>query len=646
MGAFAPFPPLPSGATDYVIDHYGFRVEPGDTLRLFEESRAKRETQAERQQRQWSDFLSECGGTESAGSNAGVSSTSAYTPNDVDMRLHKLMASKKGRKRLKQMVRGGVPPELRPRVWHFLAGASTKREAHRDADYYARLLETVEAGEAKDKASEAQERRTTMSSGVRGSSMSIGVRSELLAILEQIDKDINRTFPGHPIIAAPEGQAALRRMLRAYCAGRNPHTGYCQGMNFVGAMLLLVMQNEQDAFWMFVLMIERLLPADYYTDGLVGVRVDSSVLVDLMQQRLPSLYQHLHDTGVLPMLPIVTTQWFISLFVFWLPTETLMRLWDCFFYEGLRNKNKIFFRVALTMFKMHEQEFKQMSDVQTVMEGLRQMSRLSFDADALMSELYFGKWMSHFTTSAMEKAGEVHRLEVLEEVQRLAERRAATAKALLSKSLESSRESSMTRPSKPSKEGAYLEEVESIRESINSRAEVARRMSAALADESESDGDGEAESGVDDTSSPSSSEQLAGVPAGSEWQPRAYLLKRSPAAMRGGDMLKMWAWQRRWFEIVDGTFSWYATRETAARGGDPLGRVPLSMVLTARAAADPGYFEVDLGNRVIKLSLYGVPKALRDEFVSKWIGAFVNQDVVGSATDQARSNKAKFWKVQ
>ena len=192
-------------------------------------------------------------------------------------------------------------------------------------------------------------------------------RSELLAIVEQIDKDINRTFPGHAVIAAPDGQAALRRLLRAYCAGRNPHTGYCQGMNFVAAMLLLVMRSEQDAFWMFVLTIERLLPADYYTDGLVGVRVDSSVLVDLMQQRLPSLHQHLASCGVLPLLPIVTTQWFIALFVFWLPTETLMRLWDCFFYEGLRNKNKIFFRVALTLFKMHESELKLLTDVQALM---------------------------------------------------------------------------------------------------------------------------------------------------------------------------------------------------------------------------------------------------------------------------------------
>ena len=62
--------------------------------------------------------------------------------------------------------------------------------------------------------------------------------------------------------------------------------------------------------------------------------------------------QHLASCGVLPLLPIVTTQWFIALFVFWLPTETLLRLWDCFFYEGLRNKNKIFFRVALTLFKV------------------------------------------------------------------------------------------------------------------------------------------------------------------------------------------------------------------------------------------------------------------------------------------------------
>ena len=40
----------------------------------------------------------------------------------------------------------------------------------------------------------------------------------------------------------------------------------------------------------------------------------------------------------MPMLPMVTTQWFIALFVLWLPTEALLRLWDCFLADGLKSK--------------------------------------------------------------------------------------------------------------------------------------------------------------------------------------------------------------------------------------------------------------------------------------------------------------------
>ena len=59
------------------------------------------------------------------------------------------------------------------------------------------------------------------------------------------------------------------------------------------------------------------------------------MLVDLLQQRLPTLHAHLDATGVLPMLPLITTQWFLALFVHWLPSTTLLRVWDCFFHEAL-----------------------------------------------------------------------------------------------------------------------------------------------------------------------------------------------------------------------------------------------------------------------------------------------------------------------
>lgn len=48
----------------------------------------------------------------------------------------------------------------------------------------------------------------------------------------------------------PGGQAALRRVLRAY-SYYDPEVGYCQGMNFIAGMFLTVM-SEEEAFWLLV----------------------------------------------------------------------------------------------------------------------------------------------------------------------------------------------------------------------------------------------------------------------------------------------------------------------------------------------------------------------------------------------------------
>ena len=162
--------------------------------------------------------------------------------------LEQLLQRLRKTKRLRAMVRGGIPRELRPRVWPCLAGATAKKSGLDDGSYYERLLQAVEEGERTELAAREQ------AQGAR-------VSSELLDALEQIEKDLGRTFPEHATMSKPEGQAALRRLLRAYCAGRNPRLGYCQGMNFLGAMLLLVVGSEVDAFWMLVVLVERLLPA-------------------------------------------------------------------------------------------------------------------------------------------------------------------------------------------------------------------------------------------------------------------------------------------------------------------------------------------------------------------------------------------------
>ena len=104
--------------------------------------------------------------------------------------------------------------------------------------------------------------------------------------------------------------------------------------------------------------------------------------------------------------------------------------------------------------------------------------------------------------------------------------------------------------------------------------------------------------------------------------------------------------------------------------------------MEACACLAAGYFEVDLGNRVMKLALHSVPKRQRDDFVAQWINALVNQQarghahahatlsahrspprhslpieghvyrtphrtaqVIDSIKEQSKTNKAKFWKV-
>lgn len=56
-------------------------------------------------------------------------------------------------------------------------------------------------------------------------SLHLTERCVLLQCL-QIEKDLHRTFPGHPVMDT-SGRNALRRLLAAY-ARRNPSVGYCQ----------------------------------------------------------------------------------------------------------------------------------------------------------------------------------------------------------------------------------------------------------------------------------------------------------------------------------------------------------------------------------------------------------------------------------
>ncbi|EER05043.1 TBC domain containing protein, putative, partial [Perkinsus marinus ATCC 50983] len=145
--------------------------------------------------------------------------------------------------------------------------------------------------------------------------------------------DVPRTFPRDQ--AARNGsqmsEVSLYRILVAY-ANLNPDVGYCQGMNFVAGLLLLV-SGEEEAFWVFVCLMEYDGLAGFYRENFPLLGRYTHAFDELLARELPDLRDHFTEEGVQPTLYI--HQWYLSLFINCLPLQTVFVLWDVIVSDGL-----------------------------------------------------------------------------------------------------------------------------------------------------------------------------------------------------------------------------------------------------------------------------------------------------------------------
>ncbi|XP_010252641.1 PREDICTED: growth hormone-regulated TBC protein 1-like [Nelumbo nucifera] len=262
---------------------------------------------------------------------------------------------------LKKLIRKGIPPVLRPKVWLSVSGAAKKRSTVPES-YYDDLIKAVEG--------------------------------KVTPATRQIDHDLPRTFPGHPWLDTPEGHAALRRVLVGY-SFRDSDVGYCQGLNYVAALLLLVMKTEEDAFWMLAVLLENVLVNDCYTDNLSGCHVEQRVFKDLLTKKCPRIAAHLEALEF--DVSLVATEWFLCLFSKSLPSETTMRVWDVLFNEGA----KVLFHVALAIFMMKEEELLMTYQIGDVLNILQRTTHHLFDPDELLT-VAFDK-IGSMTTNTITK---------------------------------------------------------------------------------------------------------------------------------------------------------------------------------------------------------------------------------------------------
>mmetsp|Transcript_19640 Transcript_19640/g.34781 ORF Transcript_19640/g.34781 Transcript_19640/m.34781 type:complete len:433 (+) Transcript_19640:24-1322(+) len=161
-----------------------------------------------------------------------------------------------------------------------------------------------------------------------------------------IDIDIARTFPEIKTFDEVQ-QQRLKRILNAY-AGYNPSVGYCQGMNYVAGLLLLVSDSEEESFGVLVRLMDHkdFGLSGFYMERLPLLRRYLRACDKLVAETVPDLREHFIRENVQP--AVYLHQWFLTLFINCFPLSMVLIIWDVIVCEGL----PVILRIAVSILQV------------------------------------------------------------------------------------------------------------------------------------------------------------------------------------------------------------------------------------------------------------------------------------------------------
>eukprot|EP01114_Cavostelium_apophysatum_P023395 TRINITY_DN8799_c0_g1_i1.p1 TRINITY_DN8799_c0_g1~~TRINITY_DN8799_c0_g1_i1.p1 ORF type:complete len:602 (+),score=120.09 TRINITY_DN8799_c0_g1_i1:117-1922(+) len=167
-----------------------------------------------------------------------------------------------------------------------------------------------------------------------------------------IKKDLGRTFPKHPefqsLTQKNSGQLRLLHVLKAF-ANFNHKKGvtYCQGMNFIAGVCVLIMP-EEEAFWSLVQVMKNNQFDRIYKRKLPGLMHLIAIFDDQFQKFLPDLCVTFRSVGVAA--NVFANKWFLTLFGCVFPLELVFRIWDHFVCDGW----SIIMQISLAILKLSQ----------------------------------------------------------------------------------------------------------------------------------------------------------------------------------------------------------------------------------------------------------------------------------------------------
>lgn len=250
---------------------------------------------------------------------------------------------KRNWKTLKRAFRNGLPNSVRGGFWRQVATIDNPIETpdkHQNTEHlYQRLLLPVSTDEA------------------------------------QIRRDITRTFPTHFLFSTQHGQQQLFNVLKAFSIF-NSRTGYCQGMAFVSAVLLMYLE-EHEAFWALARLAENWGMSELWNPSMTAVREAIFVFDQLLMIYAARINSHMISKDIRSSLYV--TQWLVGGFLVNVDFPISLRIWDLFWWEG----PTIVFNVMLSYLKQFEERLLEM-DGEELHGFLRNWNRQNIDVDCLI----------------------------------------------------------------------------------------------------------------------------------------------------------------------------------------------------------------------------------------------------------------------
>jgi len=146
-------------------------------------------------------------------------------------------------------------------------------------------------------------------------------------------RDLGRTFPHHAFFTEGKGigQENLFNVLKAYSI-YDREVGYCQGLAFIVAVLLLNMPDEE-AFCVFVRLMQSYNLRTIYLPEMPGLQLRLYQFDRLVEELLPVLYAHFLRQGVKS--SMYCSQWFLTMFSYRFPLPIVYRIFDHLLATGV-----------------------------------------------------------------------------------------------------------------------------------------------------------------------------------------------------------------------------------------------------------------------------------------------------------------------